>query len=240
MRKTIITLLLINLLTACSPGSRAGGNPTQIPASPLPQISQSPAVSFTQTNVPGSTHSATPRESESILEDFPLAVNAIWKYSAEISYQVPEKVGEIETWTGTITDHVIGMEKLADGRQVYKIEETLEPLPPQTVWRQPGSYDYIISDDEIYKGDRKVYQWPLSDGMSWDYIPGYLTRVDYIGGFDSQSFDLQDCYTLSIITNADTTIDTFCSQIGFVEHVYRHHGTPQDEHFILQDYLPGE
>lgn len=232
--------MLIFLLPACTPGSSEGMDTPTISVPPANALTQIPAVTPTQTHVPVSPQTNTPSLSSSILTDFPLAENAAWKYSAEISYQDPEKVGEIQTWTGIITDKVIGMEELPDGRLVYEIQETIEPLPPGSVWRQPGTFEYILSEHQIYKGDREIYQWPLSDGLSWEYIPGYLTKVEYIGSVKSQNLDLQDCYTFSIITNADTTIDTFCSQIGFVEQFYRHHGTTQDEHFILQEFIPGE
>jgi hypothetical protein len=240
MRKIIIALLLVNLLTACIPGSSEGVDLPKITMSPANKSTQSPSVTPPQTNVPVSSQTGTASLYEFILADFPLAVNATWKYSAEITYQDPEKVGEIETWTGIITDRAIENEKLSDGRQVFRIEETTEPLPPEAVWRQPGTFEYILSDDQVYKGDRKIYQWPLSDRLTWEYIPGYLAEVDYIGVVKSGNFNWQNCSMISIITNADTTIDTFCSQVGFVEHFYKHHGTTQDEHFILQEFIPGD
>jgi hypothetical protein len=145
------------------------------------------------------------------------------------------------TWSGFITDRVVERKSIPDGTIVFTLQEDLQSTPPQDVWRQPRTYEYIIAGDGIFEDGMKIYQWPLSAHMTWkafsDY--GYDTHAQYAGIVSTPYGDLKGCYTFILQTNPDTSIDTFCPKIGFVEHSYRHHGTPQIEHYVLESYQPG-
>jgi hypothetical protein len=194
-----------------------------------------PTVTPKQT--PALPPSPTPVPPELILADFPLSQGATWYYTAEISYQNP-----LVTWSGRYILSVIDEETTPDGRIIFTLQDELEPTPPQGVWRQPQTYEYIISGDGIFRGETKIFQWPLSDMLMWETMPGTNQGIvaRYIGDVDTPYGMLTGCYNLTFTTNPDTSIKTFCPGVGYVEHSYNHHGTPQIEHFLLIDYVPGQ
>jgi hypothetical protein len=179
---------------------------------------------------------------EKILADFPLSPGAAWKYASEISYQDSNAPTRLETWSGFITEQVVDKKDLPYGKMVFTLRMTLEPPPPQAVWKQPGNFEYIVTGDGVFKGNLKIYQWPLSDNLSWKAFPDsdYLVNTRFIKNVETPYSKLKDCYSLLLITNPDTSIDTFCPGIGFVEYSYTHHGTSQIEHSILVSYTPGK
>jgi hypothetical protein len=243
MRFLILAVLMV-LLSACI---AAGRNTGSLPASATipalsPGISPGDTSTIAITTTVTSTPSLTPVPPSVILADFPLSVGATWKYSAEISYQDPIDYSKLVTWSGFITDKVVDREMTPDGKIVFTLHEDLKPTPPQDVWRQPGTYEYTIAGNGIFEDGIKIYLWPLSDHLVWkeysDY--GYDTHAKYTGIVSTPYGDLKGCYTFILQTNPDTSFDTFCPKIGFVEHSYIHHGTPQVEHFMLVSYQPGQ
>ena len=208
-------------------------------AVPSATASVTPAPTSMPTTTP--TPALTPVPPALILADFPLALGATWKYAAEFSYQNPSDFSKLVTWSGSVTDKVVKVEIQPDGRIVFTIREDLEPIPPQGVWRQSRTVDYTLSGDGIFEAGLKIYQWPLSDKLTWTAIAdsGYEINVEYIGSVHVPYGEMNSCYVFSLFTNPDDTHDTFCPGIGFVEHSYRHHGTPQDERFTLISYEPG-
>jgi hypothetical protein len=177
-----------------------------------------------------------------ILADFPLSVGTIWKYAAEISYQDPNVYTLTGVWSGSITDTVIDEKMAPEGRIVFTLQEDLQPPPPEGVWRQSRTFDYIVSGNGIFEGSMKVYQWPLLDYWSWEAIAGFGNNMhaSYIRAVYTPYGVLKGCYQFLIDNNPDTSIDTFCPGIGFAEHIYRHHGSPQVEHYVLVSYTAGQ
>jgi putative hemolysin len=191
-------------------------------------------------NVPTATE--TPSEKSAALPAaFPLAVGASWKYSAEISYQDPADATRLVTWTGFITDTVTASSTAPDGSMVFTLQEDMQPLPPQQVWRQPRAFEYTVSTDAVLDGERKILQFPLADGSQWEWMPagGYQVSASFMGNVSTPYGELEGCYSILLVTNPDTTQDTFCPGTGFAAHSYQHHGTPQNETLILVSYTPG-
>jgi hypothetical protein len=168
-------------------------------------------------------------------------VSATWQYSAEISFEDSNDNTRVGTWSGFITDQVIAKNVALDGSIIFTVNENLDPAAPQDVWRQSGTYSYAVSGDGIFKGGIKIYQWPLSDNLSWEALGdlGYSMDASYVGNVDTPYRKLNGCYVFILATLPDTSIDTFCPGIGFVEHSYTHNGTRQEEHFTLLSYVPG-
>ena len=227
-------------LSACAPGSnntKASPTPTLMPR-PTPTPLSIP------TGTPLVTQTPTPVPSSLILTDFPLAAGTTWKYAAQISFQDPKDYEKMDQWTGIVTDRVVERKAMADGTIVFTLKETLEPTPPQDVWRQASTYDYTIKGDGIYKynGRAKIFQYPLSNNLSWEWEPGfgYSTYVGSVGDYQTPYGKLGNCYSFTTPTNPDVTQDTFCRGIGFAAHHYEHHGTPQVEDFELVSYEPGQ
>ena len=129
-----------------------------------------------------------------------------------------------------------------DRKMVYTLQEDLKPTPPLDVWRQSRTFEFHVSGDGIFDGNMKIYQWPLSDNLSWKAFTDfeYFMNVDYVGNFETPYSELTGCYVFFIATNPDTSFDTFCPGIGFVKHSYRHHGTPQNDDYTLISYKPGQ
>jgi hypothetical protein len=188
------------------------------------------------------TPTNTPTTQESLLADLPLGLNATWVYSAEIDYENPKDPNNSGKWTGTITDRVVAMEVNADGNLVFTLQEEMEPLPPQEVWNQPLSFKYILSGNVIYRDAVRVYQWPLSNGLTWKAFENveYFWSAAAVETVVTPYGELHGCFVLTLVTNPDTSQDTFCPRVGFVEHTYMHHGTLQNEHFILVEFRAGK
>ena len=232
------------LLSACAQPSRTAESfPTLtriMTALPTTIIRSASTISPTETPIlPASPTSVPPAL---ILADFPLSLGASWKYSAEITYQGPNDYTKDVTWSGFITDEVIDQKTTPGEKIVFTLKEDLEPTPPQDVWRQSRTYEYTVSGNGIFEGKMKIYQWPLSDRLIWKSIPdfGYDMNADYVGDVETPYGTLKGCYEFRIVTNPDTSIDTFCPRVGFVNHSYMHHGTPQIEHFVLVAYKSGQ
>lgn len=177
-----------------------------------------------------------------ITEVFPLAAGAAWTYDAQIQYADPQDSTKLSTWSGTVTDRVRSREDTLDGRVVFSVEEALTPEPPPEVWRAPGVFEYTVWLDGVYRDYHKVLQWPLSDGLSWISMGGadYQRVATQLDPLETPLGTLAGCYEIMLQTNPDTTIDTFCPQVGFVKHAVLHHGTPQTETFTLTAFTPGE
>ena len=98
-----------------------------------------------------------------------------------------------------------------------------------------------MEEGEIFQASEKIIQWPLADKMSWTTWPDfeYQTEVSYQGDVETPYGLLKDCYQVFILTGPDVQIEMFCPGVGFVQHAYHHFGTPQDEHFELVSFEPG-
>ena len=240
MRYVISSILLTIMLSACT------GTSEDIKTLPLSTITPSPTntdlatptIQASETPLPSSTPVPFPL----ILADFPLVLGTTWEYSAEISYQDPNDYMKLLTWKGTITEKVINKKIEADGKIIFTIQKDLEPTPPEQVWRRSGSFEYTVSGDGVFEGNMKIYQYPLEDNMKWKAFSGfdYEMLAQPIENVNTLYGELDNCYVFITATNPDTSIDTFCKGIGFVEHSYRHHGTPQDEKFVLSSFILGQ
>jgi hypothetical protein len=177
-----------------------------------------------------------------IFTDFPLAVGAVWKYSANISYADPNDRTKLSTWTGFIIDKVVDKKTRSGGTIVFVVQEDIEPKPPQAVWRQSNTFEYIVSDNEVFKDNMKIYQWPLENNMQWKISSDfeYNVVVQAVEEVHTPYGNLEDCYTFLIRTLPDASVETFCPGIGFVMHSYSHHGESQDEKWILSSFTPGQ
>ena len=240
MRRFVFAVFVMVILSACS---EANQNIQVLPSS---TIVPSPTNTQIETPIitPSETQSISPTAvpSSLILAEFPLAMGTTWKYSAEISYQDPNDYLKLLTWVGTVTDKIIDKKVEPDGRIVFTVEEDLQPKPPEQVWRQSRTFEYTVSGDGVFQGSMKVYQYPLEDNPTWQAFSdfGYEVIAHHIGEVVTPYGKMDNCYTFLIATNPDTSIDTFCVGIGFVEHSYRHHGTPQDEEFVISSFTLGE
>ena len=219
----VVTVLLV--LSACTVSAETAHDPAALP------------VAATPTALPSETPASLP----SVLAVFPLSTGAAWKYTAEIEYQDPDNLQETLTWTGMIIVSVVDQENTPDGKIVFTLKEDLDPTPPQDVWRQSCSFEYIADGGEIYEGSEKIVQWPLTDKMSWITWPDfeYQTEVSFTGNIETPYGNLEDCYQISILTGPDIQIKVFCPGEGFVHHYYHHFGTPQNERFDLVSFEPG-
>jgi hypothetical protein len=247
MGKIRLTTLVLSfcLLTACAPSPQAIQTAiaeTQADGLTTPSV-LFPQATFTLllTETP-KISSPTPVPSSLILVDFPLSMGATWQYSAEISYEDPNDYTRVDKWSGSITDQVVAKNTASDGRIIFTLHENMDPAPPKDVWRQSADYSYTISGNGIFKGNIKIYQWPLSNNLSWDAFGdyGYFMDASYVGNVDTPYRKLEGCYVFVLATLPDTSNDTFCPGIGFVEHSYTHNGTRQEEHFTLISYEPGQ
>ena len=200
------------------------------PSSTAPDRVITPA--FTDTIVPTLANNSV------VLADFPLAVNAVWKYTVEISYQRAGTTDQIDQWAGEVTRKVIGEGQTADGKTIFTAQVEMDPPIPAEVWTQPRSETYILDNDGIIRDGIRLYQWPLSDGASWKAWPDaeYVWNVKLEKTVDTSYRSFEDCFLLVLNTNPDTTMDTLCPGVGVVMHDYLHHGTPQTEHWELIDF----
>jgi len=240
MRHFVSLIFILIVLSACGEMNRTT---LLSPTASLPST-QKPSVlpTIVSSETPALTPFSTLVPSSLILAEFPLEIGTIWEYEAEISYQDPNDYVELLTWTGTVTDRVLDKRAEPDGKIVFTVQEDLEPTPPQSVWRQSRMFEYTISGDGIYDGGMKVFQYPLEDNQSWQVFAGfeYEMTTQYIGKVIIPYGELDNCYNFFVVTGPDTSIKTFCTGIGFVEYFYTHHGTPQDEKFVLSSFNPGE
>jgi hypothetical protein len=239
MRRILYPLFLVLLLSAC-----IGMKPIPVPAptrtlTPTPALVQgiNPTI-WPITDFPP----LTPVPLSLILTDFPLAVGATWQYSAEISYEDPNDPTKALTWTGIVVDRVMDKRIETNESLVFTVQEDMDPRPPEGVWRQPLTFEYRVSGYGVFKNTLKVYQYPLQDQLSWPAFEGtgYEVTVQVLGEVYTPYGTFDSCYSLMLATNPDTTMDTFCLGMGFVEHAYIHHGTLQEEKFVLSAYTPGQ
>ncbi|HEY6073211.1 MAG TPA: hypothetical protein VIV15_07445, partial [Anaerolineales bacterium] len=213
MRHLLILLFALAILPACAPSTR---NPGVLPSPTL-------AILPTETS--------TPVPLAQILADFPLALGATWTYSGRISYEDPADPSKVLSWEGELIDKVTDRKSTPEGAIVFTVQEELEPKPPEQAWRQPGTFEYTVAGDGVYVGDRKIYQWPLEDNLMWEAFStyGYEVFAQRIAEVNTPYGKLENCYALTLSTNPDTSLNTFCPGIGFVAYFYQHHGTLQDE-----------
>jgi hypothetical protein len=242
MRRIIFSASVIIMLSACVGTNRdiqVLPSLTIVPSSTHAEVATS-IIKASETPLP--SPSSTPVPLSLILADFPLALGTTWVYSAEISYQDPNDYMKLLTWTGTITDKVVDKKVESDGKMIFTVQEDLEPKPPKDVWRQSRTFEYIIVGDGVFEGAMKVYQYPLKDNLTWRAFADfeYDMNAYYVGEVITPYGKLDNCYSLLIATNPDTSIEIFCAGVGFVEHSYRHHGTPQDEKFVLSSFTLGQ
>lgn len=230
------------MLSACTGTNRNIQILTSSTIAPFPTLTEitTPTIEVSETSL--LSPSATPVPLSLILTDFPLALGTTWIYSAEISYQDPDDYMKLLTWNGTVTDKVIDKKNEPDGKIVFTVQEDLEPKPPQDVWRQSRTFEYTVSGDGVFEGIMKIYQYPLEDNQRWRSFSdfGYETIAYRVGEVTTPYGNFDNCYTFIIATNPDTSIEIFCTGIGFVEHSYRHHGTPQVEKFVLSSFTLGQ
>lgn len=201
--------------------------PTLTPILPPTELPPTPSPSPTPTQTP---------------VEFPLAVGATWTYAAEIAYQDPNDANQLVTWTGKVIDTVVTEQTLPDGI-LYTLQETLDPAPPEGIWRQGRTFDYRVTETGVFEsGQTLLIQWPLSDGLSWQIAPdiAYFRNVTYVESVQTPYGEFKGCYQISLTTNPDSSYYVFCAGIGFVEYSYQHHGTPQIEHFLLEAFTPGQ
>lgn len=240
--KILCCALIILALAGCA---KPADNPEILP-SLQPQPSPTSPPTETSTAVPTFTAVLTPADSvdfsTQILADFPLSVGATWEYSAEIDYMDRANPPGLIKWTGVITDTVLDRQVSPEGNLIFIVQEEMQPLPPAEVWRQPGAFEYILSGDGVYKYGLKIYQWPLTNKTSWKAFADfdYEIAAQPLREIEIPLGNLDHCFELTLVTNPDTTIDTFCPGIGIVKHTYWHHGEPQIENFLLTAYTPGQ
>jgi len=242
MRIIISSVVLIIVLSACTVTSQNVQTSPQSTIIPSSTNTKAPTSTIQVSKTPLPLPSATPVPLSLILEDFPLMVGTIWEYSAEISYQDPNDYMKLLTWKGIITEKVIDKKVIEGGIVIFTIQEDLEPTPPEQVWRRSRSFEYTVSGDGVFEGNMKIYQYPIEDNMKWKAFSGfdYEMLAQPIENVKTPYGELDNCYVFITATNPDTSIDTFCKGIGFVEHSYRHHGTPQDEKFVLSSFILGQ
>ena len=242
MQRIFIFAVIAVLLSACGKSIKEGVSyPTFLPT-PIVTPTLSISLALTQAASEPSTLSQPPTSvpPSGILADFPLSVGTVWKYSGEIIYQDPKDDSKTGTWNGIVTDMVFEQTTMPDGKVAFTIQETLEPMPPDGVWRQSGIIGFVITGNGIIRNGWEIYRWPLSDNMTWDAQAGsgYDMEAKYVGEVDVPFGKQKGCYTLLLATLPDATLDTFCPGIGIVEHKYQHSGDRQDEHFVLISYEP--
>jgi hypothetical protein len=139
MKKISAVILLVLLLTACQTTTPAP-TATNLPA-PTATLMQLPISTPTEKETPVLSPSPTAVPPTVVLDYFPLSAGAIWKYSAEISYEDPNNSTQLATWSGLITDEVIDQITTPDGRVIFRLQEELEPIPPKEVWRQSSTLE---------------------------------------------------------------------------------------------------
>jgi hypothetical protein len=242
MRHFVFFVLVTVIISACGEINRNAEilpSPTVVPSSTMPSR-LTMTVALTETSLP--SPSSTPVSSSLILTEFPLAIGAVWKYSAEISYADPGDYGKVIKWNGFVIDKVVDKEITPNGKIIFTVQEDFEPEPPQEIWRQPTTFKYIVSGNGVFKGNMKIYQWPLENDTQWKISHEFVYDLvaQSVGEINTPYGNFDNCYTFLIRTGPDTSIETFCPGIGFVMHTYTHHGTPQDEEFVLSSFIPGQ
>jgi hypothetical protein len=245
MKTKIALLCVLILLAGCGRlggevsatgqplSSTAVASPSPTPFQAPPTGEASPTAAATPTGVPPGM----------IITDYPLVLHAAWVYSAEIKVENPNDQNNPIQWNGTLTETIIGEESRADGTIVFSIQRDMWPAPPPELWTQPGIIMTRVQGDGVYSGAGKIYQWPLLDGAAWDMSPegtGYFWQVTALALVQVPYGELHNCFTLTLGTNPDTTVNTFCPGVGFVEHVYFHHGSLYEEHFVLVEFRAGK
>ena len=180
----------------------------------------------------------------SVLQAFPLAEGARWTYSAEISYMDLNDSSRLEKWSGTITRTVIAEETISNQEVIFTLQQEMDPLPPDQVWQRSGvTIKYRIVGNQVFSGNSKILEWPLSDGQEWDWVSSsvYKMRANSVQNVEvPYGKYTSGCYRIFLTTLPDATSDVFCPSTGFVEHSYNHHGTPQIEEFVLTSFDPGK
>jgi hypothetical protein len=148
---------MVLLLACVNSGKKLETIPTSatiIPTSPYLFQTTTRAVISTGTSTISPSPTSVPPTV--ILSDYPFAINAIWKYSAEISYQNPTDSEKMVTWTGYVIDKVVTQRTAPDGGIVFRVQEDLEPIPPREVWRTASTKEYSILEDGILEEGKNI------------------------------------------------------------------------------------
>ncbi len=251
MNSRAFPALILILLAACT-----GPGPSQAPALPpsatfIPSAAVTPPVTqtMTQTMTPQSSPTRTPQPSaapyptsaslSSILAVFPIKIGTLWKYSVEIKYVDPISYTQTATWTGIITETVVDQAVQEDGSLIFTSKiETDSPLP-EGVWNRVDTKEYVVSGESVYSGG-EILRWPVPESLSWPWAAGYTWDAHLIDDLETPYKKLAGCYEIWLYTNSDTTVNTFCPGIGFARYLYHHHGSVQDEDWILIDFVAGK
>jgi hypothetical protein len=194
----------------------------------------------TETPFPTATFTAVP--TSPVLLEFPLVVGASWQYAVEITSGDNAAIkdpSQLSTWSGYTTALVTGRRETSDGKIIFTIKQGNDPTPSNDYIVVP-SYEYTVYGDGVYKDENKILQFPLSDGLRWDWFEGYTYFASYQEEVETPYGKYKGCYVIWLVTLSSTSSDTFCPNVGFVKHEYEHHGTPHIENYVLISFTPGQ
>jgi hypothetical protein len=256
---TVLLIVLVILLTACTSPAPA----TTLPSGPMTTPSPSPtAAPPTPTVTPLPSPTATPQPTTTtfsldpaVTEAFPLQVGATWGYQAHIE---EELAGEVQVRDEIITEQVITQTQQAN--LAIFILKRVGGL-------NPGRFYYLVWGNSVYQvppsprnealqrfladlqSDEPTlppsYVFPLRVGASWGSVSvvpqanhGYEWYVEGQEDVDVPAGHFADCYRLVFLTSPDDTTRWFCPGVGLARLRYRHHGSVHNEDWELISY-PG-
>lgn len=223
--------------TSPTPGGTLQAAPCATLAS-QPWVCAFPTLSATRTPRLTPTPSPRPVPAPGILRDFPLGIGATWAYTVEATYiasVTSEGVLRTGYWNGTVIVKITDQD-LSLGTFSYSVE--VWPTPPSDVWISSGTEQYQLTSNGVLQDGTKIYQWPLEDGAAW------LAWEDFTYQWHATSQPqvttplrtFRDCFTLSLVTGPDTTIDAFCPGVGLVARDYFHHPSPPTQRWRLMSF----
>lgn len=186
-----------------------------------------------------------------ILDAWPLAVGTTWVYSVTVDEAA------LGHWTGLVTETITAADR-REGAWVFQSELQGHPLMARSGTRLQW---YLVLDGRVYMLLRKqdvdtfmvtnsqgfeanqVLAWPLQEGQQWGR-PEFLARGDgmYVWRVAAQESvatlagNFPDCYRLVFLTNPDDTTGWFCPGVGTVRREYHHHGSRDDDVWVLQEF----
>lgn len=195
---------------------------------------------LTETSFSTATFTAVP--TSPVLLEFPLAVGASWKYAAEITSGDNAAIkdpSQLSKWSGFTTALVTGRRETSDGKIIFTIKQSDDPTVSNDYIFAP-SYEYSVYGDGVYKGENKILQFPLSDGLRWDWYEGYTYFASYQEEVETPYGKYKGCYQIWLVTLSSTSSDTFCPNVGFVKHELEHNGTSHIEKYVLISFTPGQ
>lgn len=174
-----------------------------------------------------------------VLKSFPLEVGLTRVYSVTQEY-IEFAADEIRmaSYSTVISETIIAENQLRANSLVFTATVQGWPLP----FGCEPKKEYRVVGNSIFTGRREIFRWPLEVGQEWDAFGEpieaskgwYVWRVTEREDVVTPARNFTDCFRLELWTNPDHTLVWFCQGVGIVAREYHHHGTVDNQYWVLQ------